>query len=221
MFHVGPPGRYNRQVPLTRIQCAHYVLEVQDLTTSLLRRLDELEVAAANWVEGDSASGRHRKGLELNLDEFKRALGRMTLSQSTFFDALEGFLAGWVRLSLLFFPVGGDAFRQERGEKLRQELGIARDSVLSDRDLRNSWMHFDERLDSMIAAGIFQDRQRFISSQRAADFVGKAPRLMEVDTQRVHYLSEQGKTLSVDLADLRRVIEELDVVAQEWWHRPV
>jgi len=37
--------------------------------------------------------------------------------------------------------------KEMRGEKLRQAFGLDNNSVLYNRDLRNAWEHFDERLD--------------------------------------------------------------------------
>jgi hypothetical protein len=52
-----------------------------------------------------------------------------------------------------------EKFRQERGSTLRAQLGVEDASRLADRELRNSWTHFDERMDYMLANGRQFDRQ--------------------------------------------------------------
>jgi hypothetical protein len=92
-------------------------------------------------------------------------------------------------------------------------------SRLADRSLRDAWMHFDERMDDLIASGVFQDRQRFISAVDAAHHIGRVPRLMELDTRRIHYVDREGGLGACDLADLRRVVQELQRSVHEWWNR--
>lgn len=103
--------------------------------------------------------------------------------QGDLFTEFEAFLAAFARLSLLFFPQvrKGDPdanFKNKRSEKLRAIFNVQSDGVLSDRDLRNAWMHFDERLDAAIANGQFGDRQRFVVAARAGVYMKTTLRLL-------------------------------------------
>jgi hypothetical protein len=186
--------------------------------------LDELDTAADRWIEQDT-DAEHQLANEstLDVDDFGRTLQRIDTTQVSFFDALEGFLAAWSRLSLLFFPNRGDrdteTFRQERGAALRSQLGVEESSRLADRELRNSWMHFDERMDYMLANGRRFDRQRFVTSRQVSDFVGSVARLMVIDARIVYYLTRDGETDAVRLSELRSVVDALKGRVEEWWKR--
>jgi hypothetical protein len=67
--------------------------------------------------------------------------------QVAVFDRLEQFLAAFARLSLLIFPVSKSRFAKERAETMQLCLGVDESSPIADRDLRDHWMHHDERLD--------------------------------------------------------------------------
>jgi hypothetical protein len=82
---------------------------------------------------------------------------------------------------------------------------------LADRELRNSWMHFDERLDAAIVGKTYGDRHRFVQSSKASEFVGKTLRLMEIDTLMVRYRKQDGTQGSADLRATRGELERL-------WH---
>jgi len=207
-------------------QCAHYAREVQELIATLLRRLDDLDAASAGWIEHDSAADRQLDD-ESKLDvKWERTMAGVGASQMGFFDALDGFLAAWARLSLLFFPIegrggrDGAAFRRDRGVVLREQLRVADDSPLADRDLRDSWMHVDERMDYLLAKGLLSGGLRFVNSRQVGDFIGKVPRLMAVDTRTVYYLKQKGETGSVKLSDLRTVLDDLQREVHDWWRRP-
>jgi hypothetical protein len=206
-------------------QRAHYIREIQELVAALIKRLDDIDATAAVWVEHDASADRQLAD-ETNLDEdeWDATMAAVDASQAGFFGALEGCLSAWARLSLLFFPnEGGDAmakaFKKARGAALRDQLMVADDHPLGNRDLRNSWMHFDERMDQLISEGRFGDRQRFVSSRQVADFLGKVPRLMAVDTRTVYSLRKDGATCSVSLPDLRSVLNDLSHEARLWWRR--
>jgi hypothetical protein len=211
-------------MPLGWRQLAHYVREVHELTADLTRRLDELDAAAVRWVEHDADAARQLiDETKLGDLEWHRTLAQLDASQVEFFDALEGILAAWARLSLLFFPGQGDPdtakFQAERAAALRKQLGIDDDSLIADRELRNSSMHFDERMDFMRANGQQFDCQRFVTSRQAEDFIGMVPRLMILDTRTFCYLTQSGDTESVETSDLRDVVEALKVRVEQWWRR--
>lgn len=50
------------------------------------------------------------------------------------------------------------AMRQSRGIKLKKHFGVTDDSPIANRDIRNAWEHFDEKLDTYVIshdAGFF------------------------------------------------------------------
>jgi hypothetical protein len=48
--------------------------------------------------------------------------------------------------------------RRMRGEKLRDIFKVTDDSPLCNRDLRNAWEHFDEKLDTYLISYLFRGR---------------------------------------------------------------
>jgi len=74
------------------------------------------------------------------------------------------------------------ALKMARGEKLRAHYKIDTDSPLSDRDLRNAWEHFDEKLDTYVMsndAGYFFPTPIINSHTLADDPVGKIFKLLD------------------------------------------
>jgi hypothetical protein len=108
---------------------------------------------------------------------------------------------------LLLFPLAGNEktseFRKSRGEGLRKVLGVGNDSPLADRELRDSWMHFDERLDAAVSSGKFGNRHGFVRSERVEDYVDNTLRLVEVDRLVVHFRSREGKAQAVNILGAR------------------
>ena len=62
--------------------------------------------------------------------------------------AISGLLSAWARASLILFPTRGS---KERGRVLRELIGVDADDEFRHRDLRDDWVHFDERLDEALA----------------------------------------------------------------------
>jgi hypothetical protein len=50
--------------------------------------------------------------------------------------------------------------KKERGKKLRHSFGLTEDSPLYNRDLRNAWEHFDERLDVYLQSNMQLRRKK-------------------------------------------------------------
>lgn len=203
-------------MPLTRQQWWPYVLEVQELSVALLACLDRLEAISQDWQQ-TTASANTQLADEQNLDlqVFDRTMSSQVAQQTEYFALVESFLAGWARLSLLFYPIRAEAgsFTSDRATGLRNRFGIAPGGPLEDRDLRNSWMHFDERLDDAVAARGWNSRQRFVRSSDAPQFVNEAVRVLEMDTLRVHYRGRDGVALFTDLRELRAPLAHLREMA--------
>lgn len=193
-----------------------YVNEVGELGSSLLRHLDELDRLSKAWQEhSDRADAEVASAPNHDDAVLKQAIAAQIAVQRDLFNEFEAFLAGFARLSLLFFPqVGkGDSdanFRNKRSEKLQAIFKVKSDGALSNRDVRNAWMHFDERLDSAIANGQFGDRQRFVVAAKADDYKKSTLRLFVVDTLNVCFRTQKGDVRCVDIPALRP--ELLDIV---------
>ncbi len=73
-----------------------------------------------------------------------------------------------------------------RGKKLREKFKISEESPLSDRDLRNAWEHFDEKLDTYVLsndAGYFFPTPMIQSHELADDSVGKIFKLLDLESE--------------------------------------
>jgi hypothetical protein len=198
-------------------QLATYLLEVREVVQLMLGRFGEIREISDRWVRAkDSEDGQLAvldAGGDLDNDTWRTTLWNRGEFQAQYFAAVEAFLAGWARLSLLLFPVEGRGplatFRAERGRRIREALGVAPDSVLSDRELRNSWMHFDERLDRAMLDGTFGERHRFLRAVEAPPFFGNTIALLEVDSMIVRYTSRSGQPAPLDLGILENALVDL------------
>lgn len=147
----------------------------------------------------------------------------MMREQSRLFDALEAFLAAWARISLILFPVlrpdGTPTSRAARGSSLRQHLAITESSPLAVREFRDSWMHFDERLDAALEADHGAQRQRFLLSSEATDEVRRSVlRLVEVDARAFSWHDRKGKVSRTELTGLEKCLVELETAVGHALH---
>jgi hypothetical protein len=77
---------------------------------------------------------------------------------------VQSLLVAMGNISKILWPImkrgdkNGNELRKARGNELRESLGIKRDSALRNRELRDTFEHFDERMDKWFGA---TDRQRF------------------------------------------------------------
>ncbi|MDO6721618.1 hypothetical protein Q4575_19645 [Psychrosphaera sp. 1_MG-2023] len=72
--------------------------------------------------------------------------------------------------------------RQSRGELLRNQYGVTDDSPISDRDIRNAWEHFDEKLDIYVLshdAGYFFPSPILGDHSLADEAIGKIFKLID------------------------------------------
>lgn len=76
--------------------------------------------------------------------------------------------------------------KENRGEKLRKSFGLTENSPLYNRDLRNAWEHFDERLDVYLLendAGMFFPTCTIDSHILADDPVGHIFKLLDPEAE--------------------------------------
>lgn len=95
--------------------------------------------------------------LELVRKDIERAKKE---SKAVLFEELQNIIQQGGATSRYFWPsrAGAQAVHESRARDLRLALDVHEDSPLFDRELRNSLEHFDERLDTYLAAqpvGIF------------------------------------------------------------------
>ncbi|MFL5579167.1 MAG: hypothetical protein ACJ8AO_02255, partial [Gemmatimonadaceae bacterium] len=141
---------------------------------------------------------------------FTAELSGSASQQGAMFEALEAFLAAWARVSLLLFPTHGD---KARGKALRDVLALTQLAVLNDRELRDAWMHFDERLDAAVKAGPSFNRHKWTRSITAEIASVRTLRLFDVDTLTIHFRDRAGASR---LADLRAYDAALSAIEAAW-----
>lgn len=121
----------------------HYLFEVLREVDVFRESFTRFEDAADSWLKSHHDPAPSGK-----------LLREGTRSEREMSVAIEGMLSSYARISLFFFPQGHSGkFAEDRGSELRKKIGIEDDHPLSDRDLRNHWMHLDERLDEQVQAG--------------------------------------------------------------------
>ena len=191
-----------------------YVWEAQELAQSLLRRLESLErLSGVQIAAAERADAEAEQAPDYRPEVLNTAQTLQVQAQDRFFDELEALLAGWSRLSLLFFPTAHS--RRKHARALRKLLKVASDDQLADRKLRDSWMHFDERLASSISSKTFGNRHSFIRSHQLAGLKDETLRLMVMDTLEVYYRKRNGKVGRFDLKQLKSRLRSLGRAAEE------
>jgi hypothetical protein len=199
-----------RSGKLTRLQIAPYVRELRDTINSCLFRIDQLEQVAQESLRLDAQLQQEvEDGDQLDRVRFQAKIN----SQTHVFDHLDAFLGTYARLSLLIFPIAKNHFSRARGRTLQECLKRPATSDLNERGLRDSWAHFDERIDQASVAGGATNGQTF---RRSAEVNEKTKRMylrvVELDTLLIHYRNRDGRTASTDLRKLRSSIEALNAI---------
>ena len=176
-----------------------YLEEIKAQSGHGLWTLDRLRARSSEWVAANSVL----EDLDSEGDSYHEAFRSLVAAQDELFDRVQAFLTSWARVSLLFFPArGGD---KQRGEHLRRILQLPADHSISDRELRNEWMHLDERLDRVIGEVGVVSLQYFRSSKDLPR-PHTPMRCFVVDTLRVEMLGRVFD-LTAMAADLRDVYE--------------
>ena len=182
---------------------------------TVVRRGKEFDLAAETWMDTHRSieSAAPHDGLLKFLDPHFEA-------QAKLWDSVSGLLFAWARASMILFPNGGD---EERGAVLRARLEVDETSFLRDRELRNDWVHFDERLDTAIAkdpASIaWEFVPRFSDESRAALQISVAERRLYFRTGR----SERPDlgAMVEEAQSLRQRVLEKSRRIHEWHSDPV
>jgi hypothetical protein len=175
-------GSLNQWDMLTTDQAKHYLFEVIREAELVGFQFRRFQAAAEEWLKADAVEPPTGKALFASSESEREMLA-----------SLEGVLSGFARISLFFFPERQAGDRgQARAAMLRELTGINDSHPLAKRDLRNHWMHLDERLDrvlaetGVVAVGYYLDKaHRIPESQRRGML-----RLIDPGQERVYVLGE-------------------------------
>ncbi len=106
--------------------------------------------------------------------------------------------------------------KEKRGEKLRLVFQLDESSALYNRELRNAWEHFDERLDSYFLendAGFFFPSCIFDDHSLADDPVGHIFKLLDIESECLVLLGQ--KYFFSPIRDAVRSVLEIALEADE------
>jgi hypothetical protein len=116
-----------------------YLVELSSIFEVIRWRADELETCAAEVRKDGTVREVAVRNAKTPVSGAIRLLG-----------AIEAFLASYARASLILYPTAKT--QEARARHLRAVLGVGtsfRDDRISDRRLRNGWMHLDEDIASL------------------------------------------------------------------------
>ncbi len=194
--------------PVSTAGLVLFLSELSNATAAALYRFSLLEQAASEWLTCTQRLARDEwlasEDPEARLQE-----------QTRIFEALEAFLAAWARVSLMLFPSSRTSTARKRAKVLRTALGITQESPLTERNLRDSWMHFDERLDKADATTQAGDRRLFVHSSEVTETRKRlCIRIVEVNTLVVWCHDREGRSVPTDLHRLVKALRELGPLIQ-------
>ena len=201
--------------PLDRVNASMYVSEVRELAAALSFRLDEIQKASAEWLKHDQIATEQARSdpEQFDVSRFNEALSNSGYQQSVIVDDFEALFAAWARLSLLFVPIAGmgeeGEWRERRGNMLRELLAVPISSLLGKRAFRDSWMHFDERMDQAALAGRLGNPHQFVRAAGVSTAVQRSVRVIDVEGLVFHYRTKTGTPENVRLATIRQTLEGL------------
>ncbi|MHB1094738.1 MAG: hypothetical protein ACYC3F_01025 [Gemmatimonadaceae bacterium] len=204
------------QRPFDRVAVSMYLQEALELIDSLLFRLHLLEEAAARWLAAEEVAATQVLAHpdEADAEAFNRALHASGREQATMFDEVEAFLAAWARLSLLFWPIprrGAPTyeFTKNRGTILVELFDLGAVCPLEDRELRDAWMHTDERFDAAWLDSRLGNRQQFVRTAGVSTAVEHAVRVLDVEALTLHARDNNGALIFLELRPLKPFLEDL------------
>lgn len=201
---------------MDRVTALMYLSEVRDLVWGIRDALRALDIARQGWMENHRVASEEAisQPARFNRDRFNAALNASRDAQADAFLMVEALMSRWARLSLLVFPIVPKAavgsWRDTRGQILRRLLVIPRDFLLSDREARDAWMHFDERMDQAAMAGRLGNRQQFVASSGVASALNICPRVIDMEAGVVHYRARDGDPAALSFAAMGAAMDAVD-----------
>ena len=194
---------------LNRLQIAPYARELRGALDSSLYCLGRLEESALACLQLEAQLITNVEGDKSIDNELFDSKAR---THTHIFDRVEAFLAAFARVSFLIFPVGRRAFTITRAATLQECLKLDERSPIADRDLRDSWVHYDERIDQAITAKIGTNGHTFRQSATVDDLTKRTYlRIFEIDTLKIHYRNRAGNSSQADLRALGDEIEQVTI----------
>jgi hypothetical protein len=189
-------------------------MELREVGESCRFHLAQLTRAAERWSRARAtAAGEASEQRHFDHNRFTEVLHRQGEQQTLAFDALESALATWARASMIIYPVetGGEpsAFRRNRGAHIRALLRLGSANIIGDRELRDSWVHFDERLDQVVQQGRWGNRHQFTTQAEIEAGKAKGIRLFALDTLTIYYLRRTGQRSSQTIASMQASLDEI------------
>jgi hypothetical protein len=204
--------------PLDRVGMMMYTSEVRELLNSLQYRINVMRQSRDRWLHHDQLATKQAGALPGDFDHqaFSAALNETVHAQTTIFDLFEAFFAAWARLSLLVHPVGAKdskdemvVWRLKRGELLRNVVALSDDTLLANRSFRDSWMHYDERMDAAWVGGWLGNRHQFVRSAIVATAVKHAVVVIDLEALAFYYRDRDGKKRSVTIDAIAQCLDAL------------
>lgn len=199
-----------------RISALMYLSEVRDLVWGIRDALAALAEARRVWMEQHRISSEEAASPpeSFNRERFQSALETSRGAQTDAFLMTEALMARWARLSLLFFPLvpkrEAGSWRDQRGEVLRSLIAVPDDSVLADREARDAWMHFDERMDEAAQAGRLGNRQQFVDSTGVASALNVCPRVIDMEGGVLHFRKRDGQVAFVTFDEMANAVDQVE-----------
>jgi hypothetical protein len=205
--------------PLDRVGASMFLTEAINLSHYILYLIQEAEDARGEWLENDTIAASHARASDKDFSHsiFMQAGQNTVSAQGKVFEVFEATCAAWARLSLLFFPLEGrskgksvhDSWRLGRGMALQRILALDPTSLLADRDFRDSWMHFDERMDLAFQQRWLGNRQQFTRTSGVEAAAARSIRVFDMELLEFHYRTKDGKRERVLLSALKGCIHDL------------
>jgi hypothetical protein len=199
----------------TYLQLVPFLYELRESADAGVYQFASLKEAAKAWMKLDAEL--HTQ-LQLPPEQFDHdtwvAVGEASIAkQSNIFDALDAFLSPWMRTSQILFPTiksgAAPTFKSERARILQDAVGVGSTSLLANRDLRDSWTHFDERLDAAVQGGYAGNRHAFVRTSGVAARLDNTLRLVDVETLTIHYRARDGQKLSQPIEPMEQALRSL------------
>jgi hypothetical protein len=142
--------------------------------------------------------------------------------QASFWFGMDAALGALGNISKIFFPPGTRSQTQRRGRQLRTAFGVADNSLLQNRALRDAFEHFDERIDQWFRQS---PRRNF-----ADRLIGPAGMIQGIDTEDMfRHFNPDTRAVSVvgDELDLQALVDEVQALVgrvaelhkADWWDR--
>lgn len=184
---------------LTTEQARHYLFEIVRESEILEDCYKRFQSAAEKWLES------HHAG-----DKTGTLLWQGTGAERDMLAATEGILSAFARISLFFFPeTQSRKFGEQRGKLLCDMVGIDNTHPLANRQLRNHWMHLDERIDREVQDGRPVPVGYLLKLSRSLSAIAlrETFRLIDPGEEKVYILGQSF--------DLRALVQAVEHVNQQ------